>query len=253
MKILAIAQRELKVLFLSPLAWVIFGIVQFIAAFLFLDRVAYFLKVQPQIMMNPNIEFGVTEIILPNVYIILAFLMLFVIPLLTMRLIADERKNRTLSLLMSAPISMTEIIFGKYIGLYAFLLIIILTTTLMPLSLAFSGPIDYGLLASIVLGIMLLTGTISSIGLYMSSLTRQPIVAVISTYGILLFLWFVGDVGDSSENAAGNSLAYLSITRHFESFLKGLFSSADFFFYLILIFAFIILSIKRLDADRLQH
>ncbi len=253
MKILAIAQREMRVLFLSPMAWVIFGVIQFIAALLFLNSLSRFLQLQPQIMMNPNFPWGVTEFVVPQLYGAVAFMFMIVIPLMTMRLIADERKNKTISLLLSAPVSMTEIILGKFLGLYVFLLIIILTVTLMPLSLVFSGPIDYGLLYATIIGLCLLTAAFTAIGLYMSSLTKQPIVAAISSFGILLTLWIIAEAADASSSRVESSFTYLSLLRHFESFSKGLFSSADFFYFIIIIAAFIILSIKRLDADRLQQ
>ena len=253
MKTLAIAQRELKALFLSPLAWVIFGIVQFIAALLFLNSLSRFIQFQPQIMMNPDFPYGVTDFVVPQLYGALAFMLMIIVPLMTMRLIADERKNRTISLLLSAPLNMTEIILGKFLGLYGFLLIMILTATLMPLSLIISGPIDYGLFLATLLGVCLLAAAFAAIGLYMSSLTRQPVVAAISSFGILLTLWIIAEAGDASDAKLNTGFAYISLLRHFESFSKGLFSSADFFYFVIIIVAFIVLSIKRLDADRLQH
>lgn len=253
MKALVIAQRELKVMFLSPLAWVIFAMVQFIAALLFLSSLSNFLQLQPQIMMNPNFPYGIADFVVRPLYETFAFLLMIITPLMTMRLIADERKNKTISLLLSAPLSMTEIIIGKFLGLYAFILIMILTATLMPLSLLISGPIDYGLFAAMLIGVCLLAAAFIAVGLYMSSLTKQPIVAAISSFGVLLTLWIIAEASQASDAKVDTSFAYISLLRHFESFSKGLFTSADFFYFVIIIAAFIILSIKRLDADRLQH
>jgi len=173
--------------------------------------------------------------------------------LLTMRLISEERRNRSLALLMSAPVSMTEIILGKFFGIFGFALIMIIMMTLMPLSLYFGASLDIGLLGSIVLGISLLLAAFMSIGLYMSSLTAQPTIAAMSTFGVLLMLWIIDWAGGKANETASGLLEYFSMLRHFESFSKGIFDSSDFIYYLLFISLFLILSIRRLDGDRLQR
>lgn len=170
-----------------------------------------------------------------------------------MRLISEERRNQSLALLMSAPVSMTEIIIGKYLGMLAFAAIMIMMMTLMPLSLYFAGSLDGGLLFSMVLGISLLLAAFISLGLYMSSLTAQPTIAAMSTFGMLLMLWIIDWAGSKADAAASGLLEYISMLRHFEAFSKGLFNSSDFMYYLLFISLFLILSIRRLDGDRLQR
>ena len=252
MMIFTLARRELRSLFLSPLAWAILAIVQFILAYLFLSQLQEFLLVQPKLAAVENAP-GVTELVIVPLYGSAAFIMMLVTPLLTMRLISEERKNKSLSLLMSAPISMTEIILGKYIGMLGFALIMIMSMTLMPLSLYFVGTLDGGLLFTIVLGISLLLAAFISLGLYMSSLTAQPTIAAMSTFGLLLLLWIVDWAGGKTEEATSGLLEYLSILRHFEAFTKGVFNSGDFIYYILFITLFLILSIRRLDGDRLQR
>jgi len=179
--------------------------------------------------------------------------MMLVTPLLTMRLISEERRNKSLALLLSAPVSMTEIIIGKYIGMLGFAAIMIIMMTLMPLSLYFAGTIDGGLLFAIVLGISLLLAAFISIGLYMSSLTAQPTIAAMSTFGVLLMLWVIDWAGGKTSEATSGLLEYLSMLRHFEAFTKGVFNSSDFIYYVLFISLFLILSIRRLDGDRLQR
>lgn len=252
MMVLTLARRELRSLFLSPLAWAILAIVQFILAYLFLSQLQEFLLVQPKLAAIDNAP-GVTELVVVPLYSSAAFIMMLVTPLLTMRLISEERRNKSLALLMSAPVSMTEIILGKYIGMLGFAAIMIICMTLMPLSLFFAGTLDSGLLFTIVLGISLLLAAFISLGLYMSSLTAQPTIAAMSTFGLLLLLWIVDWAGNKTEAAAGGILEYLSILRHFEAFTKGVFNSSDFVYYILFIFLFLILSIRRLDGDRLQR
>lgn len=252
MMIFTLARRELRSLFLSPLAWAILAIVQFILAYLFLSQLQEFLLVQPKLAAIDNAP-GVTELVIVPLYGSAAFIMMLVTPLLTMRLISEERKNKSLSLLISAPVSMTEIVLGKYLGMLGFAAIMIMTMTLMPLSLYFVGSLDSGLLFTIVVGISLLLAAFISLGLYMSSLTAQPTIAAMSTFGLLLLLWIVDWAGGKTEEATSGLLEYLSILRHFEAFTKGIFNSSDFIYYVLFITLFLILSIRRLDGDRLQR
>ena len=252
MMIVTLARRELRSLFLSPLAWTILAIVQFILAYLFLSQLQEFLLVQPKLATIDNAP-GVTELVIVPLYSSAAFIMMLVTPLLTMRLISEERKNKSLPLLMSAPISMAEIILGKYLGMLGFAAIMVLTMTMMPLSLYYAGNLDSGLLFSIVLGISLLLAAFISLGLYMSSLTAQPTIAAMSTFGILLLLWIVDWAGGKTSETTSGILEYLSMLRHFETFTKGVFNSSDFIYYILFISLFLILSIRRLDGDRLQR
>jgi ABC-2 type transport system permease protein len=121
----------------------------------------------------------------------------------------------------------------------------------MPLSLLAGTELDLGKLAAGMLGLMLVIAAFAAIGVYMSSLTEQPTVAAVTTFGLLLLLWIIDWAGNSRMEDS-STLAYLSMLRHYEPLLKGLFSSADVAYYLLVIALFIGLSIRRLDATRLQ-
>lgn len=253
MMILTLAQRELRSLFLSPLAWSILAVTQFILAYLFLSQLNDYILVQPQLRLLDNAP-GVTQLVVVPLYGSAAFILMLIVPLLTMRLISEERRNRSLALLFSAPVSMTEIILGKFLGVLAFLIVMILLLSLMPLSLLIAGPLDLGHLAAIVIGMVLLIAGFAAVGLYMSTLTVQPTVAAVSTFGALLLLWIIDWAGDKVTSAeASGLLSYLSLLRHFEALARGVFSSADVAYFLLFITIFVVLSIRRLDADRLQH
>jgi ABC-2 type transport system permease protein len=127
-----------------------------------------------------------------------------------------------------------------------------LMLTAMPLSLLFAGTIDMGLLASIVVGLTLLVAAFAAVGLYMSSLTQQPTVAAISTFGVLLLLWIIDWAGGKAgDPGATGVLTYLSMLRHFEGLSRGVFSSADVIYFLLFISTFLVLSIRKLDAERM--
>jgi len=247
----AIALRELRSLFLSPLAWAVLAVVQFIIAFMFLTYVDNYMVWQPRLAAVEGAP-GVADLIIAPTFEVSAIVLLLVAPLITMRVLSEERRNRTLSLLFSAPVSMTEIVAGKYLGVLAFFLILLCLLALMPLSLLAGTQLDLGKLAAGLLGLTLLLAAFAAIGLFMSALTDQPTIAAISTFGLLLLLWIINMAGNGDHQ--GSSLfAYLSMLRHYETLLKGLFNSTDVTYYLLVIVLFLGLSIRRLDADRLSH
>jgi ABC-2 type transport system permease protein len=249
--ILTIAARELRSLFLSPLAWSVLAVVQFILAYLFLAQVDNFMTLQPQLVGLEGAP-GVTDLIAAPLFGDAAIVLLLVTPLITMRILSEERRNGTLTLLFSAPVTMTEIVLGKYLGVLGFFFILLAMVVFMPLSLLAGTSLDLGKLAAGVLGLGLLLAAFSAAGLYMSSLTEQPTVAAISTFGLLLLLWIIDWAGKGGAEVSG-LLHYLSLLRHYEPLLRGLVNSSDVLYYLLFVVTFLGLSIRRLDADRLSH
>ncbi len=243
-----IAGRELRTMFLSPLAWAILGVIQVIQGFLFLVLLdTYMSDIQPRYAGFEQAP-GVTDFIVAGLFQNAGVILLMVVPLLTMRLISEERRNRTLSLLFTAPVSMAEIVLGKYLGVLSFLLIMVGMMTLMPLSLLLGGGLDFGKLAACVLALGLLLAGFAALGLFISALANQPTVAAISTFGALLLLWIV----DWSRNAGGGVLEYLSMMHHYDRLLRGLINTQDLAYFVLFILAFLVLSVHTLDNDRLQ-
>lgn len=245
--IFTIARHELRRLFLSPLAWVILAVVQFLLAWFFLQYIESFVAMRTQ-MLGMNSEYGVTEVVAAQLFGTAAFVLLLVVPLISMRLVTEERRNKTLPLLFSAPLSMTEIVLGKFLGLYTFLLIQLFLIALMPLSLLAGGGLDFGLLGAGLLGLALLFGGFAAVGLFMSTLTQHQTIAAIGTFGILLIFWLLDW---ARAGAGGGVLPYLSLLNHTEPFLKGVFDTRDVVYHLLFIASFLALSIRRLDMDRL--
>jgi len=167
-----------------------------------------------------------------------------------MRSIAEEKRNSTLSLLLSAPLGMTEIVLGKFFGLMIFILVLVSMLMLMPLSLYLGTSPDGGKLLSIYLGLLLLLGAFAAIGLYLSSLTRNQTIAAVSTFGVLLMLWIIDWIG-ASMGEGQSILGYLSLLQHHQSMLEGVFNTGDVAYYLLLIAGFLGLTIRQLDRERL--
>jgi ABC-2 type transport system permease protein len=247
--IFTIARREITTMFLSPLAWVILGVLQVVLGYMFLAQLDNYAILQPQLLRLENTP-GVTDIVVAPLFQLAAIILLMIMPLITMRSFAEEKRNKTLSLLISSPLSMTEIVLGKFLGLFLFVLILVSLLMLMPLSLYVGTALDTGKLFSIYLSMLLLLGSFAAIGLYLSSLTDNQTIAAVSTFGALLMLWIIDWVGETIGD--GQSVAtYLSILQHHRSMLEGVFNSADLAYYLILIATFLGLTIRQLDRERL--
>ena len=167
--------------------------------------------------------------------------------MLTMRSIAEERRNRTMTLLVSSPVSMTQIVVGKFCGLCAFLFVPLTFTAAMGASLGIGTELDFALILANVIGLALLIATFAAVGLFASSLTVQPIIAGIIALAVLLASWLA-----SLANPDPASLVQmLSVTRRFESFNNGIVDSADAIWHVLAIALFLALTVRRLDRDRL--
>lgn len=252
-----IALREFKSLFLSPLAWAMLTVMQLILCYQFLIQLETYMQLQAKLSVLDQSP-GITDLVIAPLLGGAAIILLLIVPLLTMRLISEEQKNQTLPLLFSAPISMTQIILGKYLGVLGFLLILVIMIALMPLSLLLGAAIDLGQLFSALLGLSLILASFAAAGLYMSTLTKQPAIAAVSSFGLLLFLWIINwadrsDIKGSITEGGENVLSWFSLLNHFEPLLKGIFSTADIAYYLLFIGLFLVLSVRRLERLRLPN
>ncbi len=243
---LVIAGRELRSLFLSPLAWSLIGTMLFILAWLFLIQLDQFLQLQPQ-LINLQTTPGVTDLVVAPLLDSAAVIMMLMTPLLSMRLLSEEYLSGTINLLFAAPISMSRIVVGKYLALLVIFGIMLLLIALMPLSLLMGGTLDMGRLAAALLGLGLLLASFAAIGLLISSLTSQPATAAIGCYGLLLFLWIINLAGTGEESRLFD---WLSLNSHFRPMLNGLIHSGDIIYYLVLIITCLILATHRLESRR---
>jgi len=248
--ILTIASRELKTLFLSPLAWSILAVLQLILAYLFLTQIETFSSFQAQLANIDNAP-GMTEVIVLPLFSNASIILLLVTPLLTMRLVCEERRNKTLALLLSAPLSSMEIILGKFLGILGLLIIIVSLTSLMPLSLLTGGELDLGKFACNIFALLLLVSAFTSLGLYMSCIASHPTIAAICSFGLLLLLWVL-DWTAGLKGQGSELFHYLSMLKHFQSIQSGLLNTVDISYFLLFISTFLILSIRRLESDRIQ-
>jgi len=244
--ILTIAKKELRSLFSAPSTWIILGALQFIFAWFFLARLDAYLQVQTQLAMVANAP-GATVSVVAPLFGTLALVLMMLIPLFTMRLLAEERRNQTLVLLLAAPVSSKQIVIGKFLSLIIFNTLIIVCCTAMMTVLGLGTHLDFGLLFTNAFGLWLLTSCYSVLGLYLSSLTKQPIVAAMNAIALSFGLWLI-DVGSSES---GSSMRALSPSAHAQSLNSGFIFSADLIYFVLFITLFLMLTIRRVNNNRL--
>ena len=254
--IYTIAGKELKALFASPLAWLVLTVMQFVLGYAFLKRLDDFLQIQPQLIQLASPP-GVTEMVAAPTFALAAIVLLFAVPLLAMHVIAEEKRSQTIVLLMSSPASMLDIVVGKFLGVLLFLVLVIALVALMPLSLARTTQLDYGLLGSTVLGLVLLAANFAAVSLYVSALTAQPMAAALGAFAALLAMLLMGETaGDSLRARAWNIPAALvqvfSPLKNFEPLGKGIVDTAVIACSLLLTVLFLVLTVRRLDAQRVR-
>lgn len=241
-----LALRELRSLFAMPSTWFILAALQFIFAWFFLARLEAFLEIQPQLAQLANPP-GVTTTVAAPVFNTVALLLIMLVPMFTMRLIAEERRNQTLTLLLSSPLSGLHIVLGKFLGLLVFLVMLMAGVVLMLYSLALGTALDHGLLLSNMLGLFLLTASYIALGLYISALTAQPVMAAIGALAVLLGLW-LADIGATAEDSPWHAI---SPFHHFQNFNNGLLDSSDAAYFVLFTAVFLLLTMKRLHNNRI--
>ncbi|HEV7391170.1 MAG TPA: ABC transporter permease subunit [Burkholderiales bacterium] len=254
--IFTIAAKELKGLFASPAAWMVLTAVQVISGYAFLKRLDDFLQIQPQLVQLASPP-GVTELVVTPLYATTAMVLLFAVPLLGMRSIAEERRNQTMVFLTSAPVSIIQIVLGKFLGLALFVLLIVMLVTAMPLTLATSTHLDYGLIASLCAGLILIAAAFSAVSLYISCLTTYPMAAAFGAFAALLLMILMGEAAADGLRARGWQLPaafgqVFSPMKNFEPLGKGLVDTYAIACSIMLVVVFIVLAVRRLDARRLR-
>jgi ABC-2 type transport system permease protein len=254
--IFTIAAKELKGLFASSLAWMVLTAVQIIAGYAFLKRLDDFLQIQPQLVQLASPP-GVTDLVIGPLYATTALVLLFAVPLLAMRSIAEERRNQTMVFLTSAPLSITQIVLGKFLGLLLFIVVIVVLITAMPLSLSRATQLDYGLIASLAGGVLLIAAGFAAVSLYVSSLTTYPMAAAFGAFAALLLMVLMGEAAGDGLRARGwtvpAALAQVfSPLKNFEPLGKGVIDTYAIACAILLIVFFIVLAVRRLDGRRLR-
>ena len=240
-----IAMREMRSLFAMPSTWFVLAALQFVFAWFFLAKLEEFLEIQPQLAQLANPP-GATITIASPLFYTAALLLMMLVPMFTMRLIAEERRNQTLALLLSSPLSGRHIVLGKFTGLLVFLLLMLASLPAMLYTLALGTHLDHGLILANCIGLILLTASYVAVGLYISTLTGQPVIAALGALAVLTGLW----LADLSATAIDSPWHAISPLNHFQNFNAGLLDTRDAAFFLLFTAAFLLLAMKRLHNNR---
>ena len=256
--VMALTGREIKSYFLSPIAYVtlmIFllltgyffyaGLVEFGRRFMYYQQIAQIYK-NPEILQQINLN----STVIANVLFNMVFVFLFIIPLLTMRSFAEERKNGTEELLMTSPITINQIIAGKFFGAFIFALIMLAPTVIYQILLFHYSNPELGPVITGYVGVILFIIVGISVGLFTSSLTENQIIAAVVAFVILLFLFIINMVGGAEGTVLSSLVDYLSVVEHIRNFIKGLIDFRDIVYFATLTIFFMFLTKRSVESIR---
>ncbi|NIM19446.1 MAG: ABC transporter permease [Candidatus Latescibacteria bacterium] len=251
-KMIAIYKRELAYFFNSIIAYVVITIFILLAGYFFYNLLAYFNLISMQAMQNPYTarQLSLTQGVLQPLFGNLSIIMLLIMPLLTMRLLSEERKSGTAELLFTYPVTDWDVILGKYLATGTVFVAMLAMTLLYPLLLQKYASPEGGAVFSGYLGLFLMGMAFISMGLFFSCLGENQIVAGVSTFGFGLFFLIIGWITPFASPTTGKVLEQISILVHFENFAKGVIDTNDVVYYLIFSVFFLFLSSRVLESNR---
>ena len=250
--ILAIAHKELKSYFASPIAYIVIGFSAILFGWFFVNLLYYFdrMSLQAGIGQGGPGTVNVNEMLISPLFLNVSVILLFTLPLVTMRTYAEEKRSGTIELLLTAPLTDVQIVVGKFLGglvLYAAML----GATVFHLAFLFVfGNPEWRPVATGYLGLLLMGGCFLSLGLFVSSLTKNQIVAGMITFALFLMFWVINWISSFTGPTTQNVLNYLSITEHLNDFTRGVIDTKHLVYYLSFIAFSLFLTVRAVDSER---
>jgi ABC-2 type transport system permease protein len=248
--VMAIAQRELNAYFSSPIGYVLIGFFALLFGYFFYVPLYYFQEQSMQAGMNPTQAMNINQMLIGPTFMNTTVVMLFLFPLLTMRTYSEEKRSGTIELLLTSPLTDLQIILGKFTGamlLYAAMLSI----TLIHMGVLFIyGNPEWKPIATGYLGLLLMGGSFLSVGLFISSLTKNQIVAAMATFAVFLMLWVINWMSSFVGPTTQAILSTLSLTEHFDDFARGVIDTKHLIYYVSFIAFGLFLTMKSVDSER---
>ena len=256
-KILIVTGKELKSYFVSPIAYVLLGAFTLIMGWFYFNLVARFIQLskiyelfrRPDILMRMNLNDMVIQPLFYNMTVIL----IIITPIMTMRLLAEEKNLHTDELILTSPISTWDIILGKFLGAFIFMFIMIALTGIFMFELfTYSNPHpEVGPVIAGYIGLFLMGASFLAVGIFSSSITSNQLVAAVVSFLILLMFYVINIVSSSvSSPTLGKVLNYLSLVNQFDDFVKGIIDLRNVIYYLSFITVGLFLSKLSLDSLR---
>jgi ABC-2 type transport system permease protein len=248
--ILAIAQKELKSYFSSPIAYIVLGLFAFVYGYFYAVMFQYFMQMSMRGAMGGSPPMNVNQDLLRPVVQNMLVVLLFVMPMITMRTYSEEKRSGTIELLLTSPVTDFEIIMGKFLGAMG-LFAAMLAVTLPHVAILFRyGNPEWKPIVTSYLGLLLFGGCFISLGLFISSLTNNQIVAAAVTFSVFLMLWVINWLGSFSTGWVADVTNYLSITDQLDDFTKGVIDTSHLIYYLSFITFGLFLTAKAVDTER---
>jgi ABC-2 type transport system permease protein len=253
---LAIFKKELRSYFVSPIAYVVLAVFLGLAGYFFYSQLATFIRaslyytsqaMQYRMSLPPM---NMNEWVIRPFFYNLSIITIFLIPMITMRLIAEEKKSGTIELLLTSPVTDFQFTMGKFLAGFALYAIMVGSTVFHFFIMFKFGKPDVGPVLAGYLGLLLSGAALIAIGLLISSSTENQIVAAAVSFGVFLLLWIIGWAADFAGPFLGRVLDYLSITSHFDDFSKGVIDSRDTIFYLSLAVGGLLLTVRSVEARK---
>jgi ABC-2 type transport system permease protein len=250
--VFAIAGKEWKSYFASPIGYVLLGMWTFLFGYFYYAILSFFVRQSMQMgqfgqQQAVNINQGLLR---PLVAQNLPILVLFLLPAVTMRTYSEEKKSGTIELLLTSPLTDWQIIVGKFLGAMA-LYATMMAATLIHIGILFYvGSPEWKPVVTVYLGLLLLGGCFIAVGLFISSLTKNQIVAFVSTFSVFLFLWVITWIGSFSGPTVDSLTQYLSIVDQFDDFGKGVLDTTHIIYYLSVIAFGLFLTAKAVESER---
>ena len=243
-----IARHDWRRLAVQPFAWALAAVVVALMAWQYLLALETFLQLAPKLGGLKDAP-GVTDLVVVPLLRSFSNLLILLVPLITMRTIAGERRTQSLSLLLAAGVGNTRIAVGKYFGALGFVLLILVLVLAMPLVLEFGTSLDLGRLAAAALGLALFAGALTAIGVLCSAWTSQPALAAAAAFAITSLLAII-DAGARVQGVDNAGINYLALPTHVEPFFRGLVASVDIVYFLLIIVVALAFTARRLDRLR---
>jgi ABC-2 type transport system permease protein len=249
---LTIANKELRSYFASPIGYIVLGFFALLYGWFYVTMLSYFVRQSMQMAQfgGGSEAMNVNQVMLRPLLQNVTILLLFLMPMVTMRSYAEEKRSGTIELLLTSPLKDWEIILGKFLGALA-LWGLALAISLVHIAVLYKyGNPEWKPIATAYLGLLLMGGCFISVGLLVSSLTSNQIVAGMATFGVFLLLWVINWIGSFSGPTVDSITRYLSIIDHFDDFAKGIVDTSHLVYYLSFISFGLFLTAKSVDSER---
>jgi ABC-2 type transport system permease protein len=246
--ILAITQRELNAYFRSPIAYVMMGFFALLFGYFYIVPLNFYVQ-QSGMGMNPG-PMNMNQMLIGPTLLNTTVIMLFFFPLITMRTYSEEKRSGTIELLLTSPLTDVQIILGKFFGALV-LYIAMLSLTAIHIAILFwiSDP-EWKPVITAYLGLILMAGCFLSVGMFISSLTKNQIVAAMATFSVFLMLWVIDWIGQFFGPTTQAVLSYLSLTQHYQDFAQGVIDTKHLIYYASFMAFGLFLTAKSVDSER---